>query len=580
MMRQYYRTVVFLAACVLVLSCATPGAPTGGPVDKTPPKVIRFVPEKLTRNFEDKVIRIYFDEWIQVQDVQRQVIISPPLEPMPEITARKEELIIRFKSPLLNNTTYSIFLGDAVKDMREGNQAENIQYVFSTGPEIDSLQIEGKLITLEGVKVPENTFVMLYRSEDDSIIVKEKPLYAYKVKEGWSDFKFNYLPSGSYKVLALSDNNRNFLYDLPTEWIGAFPMMIQLDSNMIGLEIFFSLAEEEKMKIREYNTVLQNGILNLKLNKRFHPEINPISVRMIDAGTVAHKTQYYSSDAASFFLISDSNSTSCVVMEGDRIVDTIKVRKDPKGRQAGILSTMPGLSTNDAILSVNKNDVIFFNSSIPVQHIDSDRVFLKDSNDLSVDLNLFLQQDEWKFQLSGGWDLGMSYSLSLGDSAVSFLNGTFSSKLDFTIKVLTPPDPTGLIATVHLPSKDICYVVSVKTSQGKVLKEALIKGDSIWMFQDKSLKPGDYFIEVLEDLNSSGTWNGSSYWQKRLPERVWRSEKITLKENWEQELEFKPDFSKPVLPLAPPDEKPTAPAAVNPLSPAAPRSGGRPMFDR
>jgi hypothetical protein len=61
---------------------------------------------------------------------------------------------------------------------------------------------------------------------------------------------------------------------------------------------------------------------------------------------------------------------------------------------------------------------------------------------------------------------------------------------------------------------------------------------------------------------------------------VWRSEKIPLKENWDQELEFKVDFSKPVFPLAAPSEEKAPTPAAAPAAGAENRDAGRPMFDR
>jgi hypothetical protein len=572
--------LIIVGLLLLLVGCATPGAPTGGPIDRTAPQVVKYQPEKLSRNVEDKIIRIYFDEWVEVKDVQRQVIISPPVDPMPDIIARKDELTIRFKSDLKPNTTYSIFFGDAIKDMKEGNAASNIQYVFSTGPEIDSLEISGKVVIPDGEKLPENSFVMLYESEDDSIVSKEKPLYAVKLKDTETTFKINYLPAKTFKLVALSDNNRNFLYDLPTEWIGAYPEMLQVDSNISGLEVPLSLPEEEFFKIKEYNTALVNGVLNLTFNKPYNPFLDTISIETVHLTILSKKESYFSGDRSIFYIGSDSNSVSCVVRKNGVLIDSIKVRKDSKGLQNGILSTIPQASGKNSILSLNKKGAISFQSSLPYDTIRAEFFSIVDSLGERASFEIKLLKGEWKFELLPDLTETMTYELLVADSAIKFINGTYSGRLELGINVLPPMEGSALKAKVLLPADEGYYVFSFKTAQGKILYEQLLESDSTLLFEQIGLKPGDYFMEVLEDLNRSGTWNGSSYWQKRSPERVWRSEKITLKENWDQELEFKVDFSKPVFPLAAPsEEKAPAPAAA-PAAGAENRDAGRPMFDR
>jgi hypothetical protein len=492
---------VFSGLLIFLVGCATPGAPTGGPVDRTAPQVVKFEPEKLSRNFEGKVIKIYFDEWVEVKDAQRQVIISPPVDPMPDIVARKDELTIRFKGDLKPNTTYSVFFGDAIKDMKEGNAASNIQYVFSTGPEIDSLEISGKVIIPEGEKLPENSFVMLYESEDDSIVSKERPLYAVKLKETETTFLFSYLPAKTFKLVALSDNNRNFLYDLPTEWIGAYPEMLQLDSNLSGVEVPLSLPEEESFKIKEYNTALMNGVLNLTFNKSYNPIFDTISIETIDPTILSKKELYFSTDKAAFYIGTDSNSASCVIKKNGALVDSIRVRRDSKGLQSGILSAIPQVGGKNSTLSLNKNAAISFQSSLPVESVHEELFSIVDSLGEKTSFQIKVLGGEWKFELLPDLLEAMPYQFVASDSAVKFVNGTYSGRLEWGINVLPVVEGSALKAKILLPPDERFYVFSFKTAQGRILEERLIDGDSTLLFEQKGLKAGEYFIEVLEDLN-------------------------------------------------------------------------------
>ena len=57
--------------------CAQIGAPTGGPRDSIPPVLISAIPKLLTTNFTGNKITLVFDEYINVKDEQKNVLVSP-----------------------------------------------------------------------------------------------------------------------------------------------------------------------------------------------------------------------------------------------------------------------------------------------------------------------------------------------------------------------------------------------------------------------------------------------------------------------------------------------------------------------
>ena len=75
--------ILFLLSFV---QCAKKGTPSGGAKDTIPPVLLRAVPENFTTNFSEKEIRIYFDEYIKLKDLQKNLIISPPLKYQPIIS--------------------------------------------------------------------------------------------------------------------------------------------------------------------------------------------------------------------------------------------------------------------------------------------------------------------------------------------------------------------------------------------------------------------------------------------------------------------------------------------------------------
>jgi len=133
---------------LLVASCATPTPPLGGPRDTAPPQLDSLQSTANEQvNFTIQPIELAFDEWVQLEDVANQVLVSPPLEFRPKVRIKKRSVIVEFdaREQLRPNVTYAINFGNAVKDLTEKNAAENLRFVFSTGPQLDSLSMQGTI---------------------------------------------------------------------------------------------------------------------------------------------------------------------------------------------------------------------------------------------------------------------------------------------------------------------------------------------------------------------------------------------------------------------------------------------------
>src|ERR1051326_2289353 len=184
------RVPLFISVFVLEFnSCATIMAPNGGPKDTIPPNVVKYMPDSAATNFKSREINIAFNEYIQLKDINNQLIISPPLVEQPEIKLVKYRILnIQFKKPLKENTTYTLNFGNSIADYNEGNVLDGFQYIFSTGSFIDSLQVNGKVQYAYDHKVEKGILVMLYdvsqydASALDSLPYKVIPSYFTKTK--------------------------------------------------------------------------------------------------------------------------------------------------------------------------------------------------------------------------------------------------------------------------------------------------------------------------------------------------------------------------------------------------------------
>ncbi len=204
--------------------CANPVTPSGGPKDTTPPAFLKSEPPPFTTYFHSKTIRLYFDEYVQLKDVQKNLIISPPMKSEPDLKIKGKSVVVTFDEELLANTTYNIYFGDAIVDVNEGNPASNFTYVFSTGAVIDSMTLHGYVYDAFNLKPVENASVMLYYDMYDTIPFDSAPFYVRPYYMTRTDKQGNFVLKNlrdiGYKMFALVDENSSMTYDQPSEQIG------------------------------------------------------------------------------------------------------------------------------------------------------------------------------------------------------------------------------------------------------------------------------------------------------------------------------------------------------------------------
>ena len=169
-----------LSSILQLEGCANIVPPSGGPKDSLPPYLIAARPIDSALNVFPKEILVGFNEYITTTSIQENLIVSPSLKNMPLIDARLNSIRIRIADTLLDNTTYSIQFGNAIKDVNEGNILKNFTYVFSTGTRLDTGKIYGKVMLAENGRVDSTFVVILQPAGKDSAIFKE-PLNLYSV---------------------------------------------------------------------------------------------------------------------------------------------------------------------------------------------------------------------------------------------------------------------------------------------------------------------------------------------------------------------------------------------------------------
>ena len=241
-------TVSFLY-CIAInnAGCAQIGMPTGGPRDSIPPRLVSASPKLNSTNVTGTKITLTFNEYIDLKEPQTNVLISPYPKKTPSIDFKLKTVTVKLKDSLLPNTTYSINFGNAIVDNNEGNPFKDFTYVFSTGNNLDSLILTGKVIIAETGKTDSTLAALLYRNADDSAVQKRKPDYISRLS-GDGSFVFINLPAGNFKVYALKDGDGGKTYNSKKE-IFAFADTTIIVSEKTGPVMLYASAVEKESRV-------------------------------------------------------------------------------------------------------------------------------------------------------------------------------------------------------------------------------------------------------------------------------------------------------------------------------------------
>ncbi|MFZ1530172.1 MAG: Ig-like domain-containing protein [Ferruginibacter sp.] len=234
-------TAAFVFSCWYLLSvvgsgCAQIGYPTGGDRDTLAPVLVKASPVERKLLFSGNKITLTFNEFVDVQELQNNLLVSPLPKQNPTVSYNLKTVTIKLRDTLKPNTTYTLNFGNAIKDVNEGNILKNFRYVFSTGESIDSLTLGGKITLAQSGKTDSSMLVMLYRNLADTAVEKERPDYIAKLK-GNGSFYFENLPAGTYHIFGLKDNDGGKTYNSKSE-LFAFsnePVIIAANTKPVTL---------------------------------------------------------------------------------------------------------------------------------------------------------------------------------------------------------------------------------------------------------------------------------------------------------------------------------------------------------
>lgn len=530
--------LVFFISILVFVRCATPSYPTGGERDSTPPKVLSVSPPDSMLNFVGNEIVFKFNEFVQIENPQQTVLITPSPKEFPSIVARKKELVIKFKEALFDSTTYSISFNNGLKDLNEGNPLENFTYVFSTGPTLDSLILKGNLFFSETTTFPPNTFVGLYKNLDDSVLYKQKPDYIFNFKsEG--PFQFNNLKAGSFRCFALSDKNFNFIYDLPSEFVGFAKDIIIISADSVQtLDLTLFKSIESKFRISNYSNTFTNGGGFIELNKPIDFNTKWALKESNDSLKILFSELNEERNIINFWLdnLKEKVNYKLGLFIKDEMVDSINVVSKSISESNSFLSLTTTQLNKLKVVDIKPDNILILKSSIP---LDSNQclneAFLMDSISRRVKKIGYLVDNQFITINDVVLDTSYNQLIFPKNSLVSF-NGLTNDSIVFNLKSVKANDLGSLKLSFELPSDSINYIIKIYNTNAGFSEIIRVNKVSNFIWFKENLFPGNYNLEIVFDENFDGLFTNGSINDFKMPEYKFSySKPITLKNNWDLE---------------------------------------------
>ncbi len=530
--------VIFILSYLLT-SCAQMLPLTGGDKDVDPPKVLKQSPENKTTSFTGNEIRIEFDEYIQVKDIQNQLIITPRLEKTPDVKVSSKSLLLKFNEPLAQNTTYNLNFGSSIADVHEGNVLAEFSVIFSTGTFIDSFYVEGNITDAYSKKPVADISVMLYANGNDSSMYKDKPHYFSKT-DAAGNYKIKNIHAGKYKIAAIGDKNKNFTYEQGEETAAAKKELITIDSSA---KINFEVFKEEPLKFFVKRTIYPfYGRAIFTFNKPFTGGLRP------SPGTTEKFKYHFNEGMDSLHLMYNRGGKDTLELlllgPDDRLTEKLLLAKQDNEKYEKDLKSGKFKPRVNGISQQKSFDRIYFSTT---NIFSSGSITTKDSGDIDPTRILFVQEKDttrFKFPVTarkGVYALSVDKPMS-GKGEFIFYPGAFTGyekTLNDTMRMSyewkTKEDMGTVILSPSVKEKGK-YVVELLNERGGVIEKKNIDADGITeeKFTFEGLAPGNYSLRMFKDENEDGKWTTGSLLDERSPEKIFYYDKpIKLLADWE-----------------------------------------------
>ncbi|AXP80259.1 hypothetical protein CJ739_1168 [Mariniflexile rhizosphaerae] len=521
--------LIFLG--LVFVNCANRGTPDGGPKDDTPPKIVEELPKNYSTDFKGKVIKIYFNEYIKIKDIQKQLIISPPMNTQPEITplgGASKYITIKIFDTLQPNTTYAFNFGNSITDNNEGNPYPYYRYVFSTGSYIDSLSVKGNIV--DALKRQPETFVnvALYEVDStftDSIVYKETPKYITNTLDSVTTFSIENIKAGKYMLMALKDGNGDNKFQQKTDQIAFYKSFITVPTDSSYTLRLFN--EELDFKANRPQIAATQ-----KIAIGYEGDYSKMKVRMkseTPSDFESRITKDEKTDTLYYWYKPKLEVDSLILNISHTDFDkdfTVKIRKQKK--DSLIIKGNSGAIGIDQPFKITGN--------IPFVHFDASKINLIDKDSTKIDITSEFDSISNTYALNFKKTYENSYKILVLPEAFTDFFDTKNDTLNFNLTTRKASD-FGF-ARFTLVNAKYPLIIQLTTDKGNVRAERYVTKPETIDFLD--LQPSTYYIRVIHDTNGNGKFDTGNYLKKIQPERVSHFKEIEIRADWgyPETLEF------------------------------------------
>ena len=535
------RTCIFvMLTWIFTTHCARVSSASGGKKDTIPPVLVIATPTNETLNFHHHKIRFKFNEYVKLNKVYNQLVISPPLKYRPEIIPLglpSKKITIKIKDTLIPNKTYVFDFGKSVVDNNEGNPLIPFRYVFSTGNTIDSLEVEGTVVYAKSRKEAKNITVALYRADStyhDSLVYKGRPLYIGNTLDSIA-FKMTHLSKGTYHLVAIEDKNNDYKFQSKRESIGFLqsPITIPSDSTTYKLRLFretpvFKVIrpiEQQKGKI--FIGYHGNwGDTKIDFKKKIPKDFKYFMAPMKDKDTLILWHNAATKD--SLFVHIKGKSVDSIYR-----VKLRKSKQDTLRVNAGISGTL------------HINDRFFLQATHPISKIDTSRIHIFDKDTTLVQFNYKVNPTKDKLFLDFKTSPKNKYYIQALPKSIIDFYGQTNDTIIHELRTMEKDFYAILdLQFSHIPSSEMIFWASLLDNSANIIARKELNSDYTVRFDH--VIPGTYYVQLLLDANKNGMWDTGNFKKKIPPEEIINFGKpLKVRSNWE--LVEKLDVKAPIF---------------------------------
>jgi hypothetical protein len=548
MLKNNFRYIAFLLV-FLMLSCAKRGSITGGLKDTLAPVLKYSSPKNMSTNFEGNEIILGFDEYVKLKNLNKQLIISPPMKHEPLIlpTTASKVITIKIKDTLQPNTTYSFNFGQSIADNNEGNAINQFKYIFSTGSYIDSLSISGQIKDAYEKNVDNFVSVMLYEVNDtykDSLIYKQSPRYITNTLDSLRTFKLENLKAGKYLLVALKDKGANNRYNPKDDKIGFLKHYITVPNDTVfELELF-----KETLPLKAFKPIQASGNRvylpyegkqNFKLSK---PKIvlkhnNDVLETIVTAFPKKDSLQVWfkpiKADSLAMEISKDNYNKKFTFKIKDQKKDTLNIT----ALQNGVL---------------NFRDKFTLESATPLVKFDKSKIRLVNKDSVAVDFTTEYDEFEQKLYVDFKKEPVDKYNITFFPGALTDFYEKTNDTLAYKLTTKEYADYGNLVLNLR-NVKRFPIIVEITNKKGDVVLASAYSEESTKISFDL-LQPEAFTVRIIYDDNKNKMYDAGNLLNKTYSEEVFYYQKeVDVRTNWDVDetidlsVPFNPEVEKKLV---------------------------------